>query len=144
MAATLTVLRFLLRALTAGRIMFVLSYRSDDVPRGHPLRSFLTELERARLARRIELPRLTRAEVNEQTANILGHAPGQTMIGNVFERSEGVPFFVEELIGLDDGLGCNDLPDTLRDVLLARYERLERAFPAPPAAHLGRRPHGVP
>ena len=43
---TLTILRFLLRALTAGRIMFVLSYRSDDVPRGHPLRSFLTELER--------------------------------------------------------------------------------------------------
>ena len=46
------------------------------------------------------------------------------MIANVFERSEGVPFFVEELIGLDDDCGCNDLPDTLRDVLLARYERL--------------------
>ena len=122
--ATLTVLRFLIRAVRAGRIMFVLSYRSDDVPRGHPLRPFLTELERGRLAQRIELDRLDRSQVEEQARSILGHPPGGAMLANVFERSEGVPFFVEELVGLDDGRGCNDLPDTLRDVLLARYERL--------------------
>lgn len=121
--ATLTVLRFLLRAVASGPIMIVLSYRSDDVHRGHPLRVFLTEIERGRRAKRLELRRLTRAQVRKQAQSILGHAPDFDLVESVFERSEGVPFFVEELVGCEDSV----LPETLRDVLLARYERLDDA-----------------
>jgi DNA-binding CsgD family transcriptional regulator len=121
--ATLTVVKFLLRALTSGRIMIVLSYRSDDVHRGHPLRVFLTEIERGRLARRLELRRLTRAQVRKQAHAILGHTPDFDVVTSVFERSEGVPFFVEELVGCEGSM----LPETLRDLLLVRYERLDEA-----------------
>jgi ATP/maltotriose-dependent transcriptional regulator MalT len=121
--ATLAVLRFLLRAVAAGPIMIVLSYRSDDVHRGHPLRVFLTELERGRRAKRLELRRLTRAQVRKQAQSILGRTPDFDLVESVFERSEGVPFFVEELVGCEGAL----LPETLRDLLLARYERLDEA-----------------
>ena len=121
--ATLTVLRFLLRAVASGPIMIVLTYRSDDVHRGHPLRVFLTEIERGRRAKRLELRRLTRAQVRKQAHSILGRTPSFDLVESVFERSEGVPFFVEELVGCEDAV----LPETLRDVLLARYERLDDA-----------------
>jgi len=125
--ATLTVLRFLLRAVADGPIMIVLSYRSDDVHRGHPLRDFLSEIERGRRAQRLTLHRLTRDQVGEQAHEILGQLPPYELVENVYERSEGVPFFVEELVGLD-GSGDNSmLPDTLRDLLLARYERLDES-----------------
>ena len=121
--ATLTVLRFLLRAVASGPIMIVLTYRSDDVHRGHPLRVFLTEIERGRRAKRLELRRLTRAQVRKQAHSILGRTPDFDLVESVFERSEGVPFFVEELLASEDSV----LPETLRDVLLARYERLDDA-----------------
>ena len=119
--ATLGVLRFLLRALASGPIMVVLTYRSDDVHRGHPLRVFLTEIERGRRARRLDLRRLTRAQVRKQAHSILGRTPDFDLVESVFERSEGVPFFVEELVGCEGAV----LPETLRDLLLARYERLD-------------------
>lgn len=123
--ATLTVLRFLLRAVAEGSIMILMTYRSDDVHRGHPLRDFLSEVERGRRAQRITLSRLTRAQVAKQAKAILGRTPDFELIESVFERSEGVPFFVEELVGLDDTCDSSMLPDTLRDLLLARYERLD-------------------
>jgi ATP/maltotriose-dependent transcriptional regulator MalT len=118
--ATLAVLRFLVRALSDSSIMMVLSYRSDDVHRGHPLRGFLAELERSRLTDRIELARFSLDEVGELTQQILGSAPDPLELENVFERSDGVPFFVEELVSCRD----DEFPDSLRDLLLARYERL--------------------
>ncbi|MFD6055791.1 AAA family ATPase [Agromyces sp. NPDC060279] len=122
--ASLGLLRFLVRALTASRVMLLLSYRSEDVTRGHPLRPFLAELERDRWVDRRELSRLSRDEVRELAASLAGSSPDEGLLDTLFRRSDGVPFFVEEVVGLD---GCTDegqLPDTLRDLLLARYERL--------------------
>ncbi|MGX5695985.1 ATP-binding protein, partial [Agromyces soli] len=122
--ASLAMLRFLVRMLTASRVMLVLSYRSEDVTRGHLLRPFLAELERDRWAARRELARLSRDEVRELAVSLAGVAPADPVLDTLFRRSDGVPFFVEEVVGLD---GCRDegeLPDTLRELLLARYERL--------------------
>ena len=46
------------------------------------------------------------------------------VLDTVFRRSDGVPFFVEELVGIDGCRDEGDVPDTLRELLLARYERL--------------------
>lgn len=128
-AASLALLRFLMRALTASRVLIVLTYRTEDVRRGHPVRGFLTEIERDRWVERREITRLTRAQVRK-LARLLsdpgagGAPPTDAAVESVYRRSEGVPFFVEELIGIE---GCRDeatLPDTLRDLLLVRYERL--------------------
>jgi DNA-binding CsgD family transcriptional regulator/tetratricopeptide (TPR) repeat protein len=121
-AATLDVLRFAARVLQTGRLLLVVSYRSDDVGRGHPLRGFLAELERNRRTSRIVLARLSASEVRAQARELTGEAPSPERARALFERSEGVPFFVEELIGLDRDAA--PVPDTLRELLLGRYEGL--------------------
>ncbi|MEI5585154.1 MULTISPECIES: helix-turn-helix transcriptional regulator [unclassified Agromyces] len=124
-AASLALLRFLLRSLGSSRLLVLLTYRTDDVPRGHPLRGFLTEAERDRWVERRELTRLSQAQVRDLVRSlIVDETPSERVLDAVFLRSDGVPFFVEELVGID---GCRDegfVPDTLRDLLLARYERL--------------------
>jgi DNA-binding CsgD family transcriptional regulator/tetratricopeptide (TPR) repeat protein len=121
--ATLEMVRFLVRMLAESRILLLMTYRSDEVPRGHPLRSQLPELERTRRLARLDLKRLTRAEVRAQLAGIRGSAPSADAVDAVFRRSEGVPFFVEELACVDND-GVDVLPETLRELLLVRYERL--------------------
>ena len=123
-SATLELVRFLIRMLAAGKILIVLSYRSDEVLRGHPLRSYLPELERTRRVVRWELGRLDRAQVAAQSEQILGCPADAATVDRVYQLSEGVPFFVEELIGIDHLGTGDDLPETLRELLLARYERL--------------------
>lgn len=120
---TLDLLRFLLRVLGRGRILVVLTFRTEDVARGHPLRSLLSELDRSRSVARIELRRLSKAEARRQVVAILGSEPDDAAFDSVYARSEGVPFFVEELVGFDF-TGEGELPWTLRELLLARYERL--------------------
>lgn len=124
-AASLALLRFLMRSLGSSRVLTVLTYRTEDVTRGHPVRSFLSEAERDRWVERRELDRLTKAQVKRLAKSlIVDEAPSERVLETVFRRSDGVPFFVEELVGID---GCRDegfVPDTLRELLLARYERL--------------------
>ncbi|WP_162182018.1 helix-turn-helix transcriptional regulator [Arthrobacter sp. PAMC 25486] len=122
--ATLTVLRFILRAFNGGQFLLILSYRSDDIHRGHPLRDFLAESERGRYAKSIRLSRLTKDQVRALVEAITGQDAGYELVENVFARSEGIPFFVEELLGLGDCGPAGDLPATLTDLLLARYERM--------------------
>jgi len=121
--ATLDVLRFLARMLRSGRLLIVLSYRSDDITRGHPLRAVLGEFERNRRVSRVLLARLDAAEVRAQLEGLLGGVPTAEQSRTVFDRSEGVPFFVEELVGCGGELATG-VPVTLRELLLARYEAL--------------------
>lgn len=122
--ATLELVRFVIRMMERGRFLLLLTYRSDEVLRGHPLRSYLPELDRTRRATRWELARLSRAQVTAQAEQILGCPADSATIDRVYQLSEGVPFFVEELIGIEHLGTGEDLPETLRDLLLARYERL--------------------
>lgn len=122
--ATLTVLRFILRAFNGGQFLLVMSYRSDDIHRGHPLRDFLAESERGRYAKSIRLERLTKDQVRAQVEAITGQGAEYEVVESVFARSEGIPFFVEELLGLGDCNVAGDLPATLTELLLARYERM--------------------
>src|SRR5699024_3222424 len=73
--ATLDLLRSLLVTLRHGQVTVVVSYRSDDVGRGHPLRPVLAELGRSRVVTRVELGRLSAEEVAEQARLILGERP---------------------------------------------------------------------
>ena len=146
-------LRFLVGMLERPGILIVVTYRSDEIVRGHPLRPVLPELERSRRLTRWELSRLTRDQVAAQARAIAsqtrerrtgeasngaltaGNARSiedvpldDALIDDLFERSEGVPFFVEELAGTSpEGMlaASGALPETLRELLLARYERLD-------------------
>ncbi|MFI6449152.1 helix-turn-helix transcriptional regulator [Kitasatospora sp. NPDC050543] len=123
--STRELLAYLLRTLHHARVLIVATYRTDDLHRRHPLRPFLVELERLRTVQRLELERFGRGEVAEQLAGILGTAtPDRELVDRIHRRSEGNPFFVEELAA-SFREGCSaGLTDSLRDILLVRVEAL--------------------
>ncbi|MFD5752430.1 AAA family ATPase [Streptomyces sp. NPDC127033] len=123
-ASTRHLLAYLFRSLRRGRLVVIGTYRADDLHRRHPLRPLLAELDRLRSVRRIELPRFNRAEVRSQLTGILAAEPGPDLLEQIFERSDGNAFFVEEL-ACSIGTGCGTgLSDSLRDLLLVRVETL--------------------
>ncbi|WP_181156863.1 MULTISPECIES: helix-turn-helix transcriptional regulator [unclassified Microbacterium] len=118
--STLAILSFLLRALGRGRILLLITCRSDDVRRGDAVSRFIGEATRARLLEHVTLARLDDAAVRELAEQITGRPLTETALDRMQERAEGVPFFIEEIAGCTDG----PLPDGLRDLLLARFDRL--------------------
>ena len=142
--STRAFLVFLARSLWTERVLVIATYRSDELHRRHPLRPLLAELERDTRARRIELARLTRDELADLLADILGGAPDDELVERLYARSEGNPLFTEELLAARlDGRG--GLPTTLRDALMVRIERLsEPAQEVLRVLSAGRRlPHAV-
>ncbi|MEU2053698.1 helix-turn-helix transcriptional regulator [Streptomyces bungoensis] len=123
-ASTRHLLSYLFRTLRTGRLLVLATYRADDIHRRHPLRPLLAELDRLRTVRRIELARFTRDEVARQIAGILATEPDPAQVDEIFERSDGNAFFVEELaVAACEGC-CTGLTDSLRDLLLVRVEAL--------------------
>jgi DNA-binding CsgD family transcriptional regulator len=116
-------LAFLVRNARHDRIAVLTTFRPDELPRGHPLRPFVSELERSGRAERVDLVPLRRSEVAEQLEAIVGHAPAAEVVERIFTRSEGNPFFAEELLASADA-AARELPGSLREALLLRIERL--------------------
>jgi DNA-binding CsgD family transcriptional regulator len=100
-------------------VLIVVTFRSDELHRAHPLRALLAELGRVSWVQRFELPRLTRHEAAAQITAILASDPDPALVDSVFRRSEGNPLFVEQLLGCDE-----ELPESLRDLVLANVQRL--------------------
>jgi DNA-binding CsgD family transcriptional regulator/tetratricopeptide (TPR) repeat protein len=109
------------RALADG-LLIVVTYRSDELHRNHPLRPMLAELNRVSWVTRIELDRLTRRDTDDLIASITGRRPREEVLEAVYHRAEGNPLFVEALIS--DGELGSSLPDSLRDLLVASVRRL--------------------
>ncbi|MFF5159701.1 AAA family ATPase [Streptomyces sp. NPDC000348] len=123
-ASTRHLLAYLFRTLRTGRLVVLATYRSDDIHRRHPLRPLLAELDRLRTVQRVELGRFNREEVARQMAGIMAREPDPDRVDDIFERSDGNAFFVEELaVAADEGC-CTGLTDSLRDLLLVRVEGL--------------------
>src|SRR5262245_26042404 len=126
--STLDLVALLVRALRAGSVLLVVSFRTDELHRSHPLRPLVTGWERVRSVHRLELERFGRDDVERQLEAILGTPPSARLVDLVHERSEGNAFLVEEILGaVESGADPDHLPLSLRDVLLARVERLSPA-----------------
>ncbi|TYB68836.1 AAA family ATPase [Nonomuraea sp. PA05] len=121
--STRDLLTFLVRyQRTAARVLLVVTYRTDELHRNHPLRPLLAELGRVEWVTRSELRRLTRKEAVALAAGILEREPSTVDMDLIYARSEGNPLFVEAL--LNECGGGEALPESLRDLLLASVERL--------------------
>jgi predicted ATPase len=104
-------------------VLVVVSYRSDELHRTHPLRPLIAELTRTEWVERIDLPRLTRWEAGELAGRILGRAPDPAYADRLYRQ--GNPFFLETLLGCGEDTNCEQqLPDSLRDLLLISVQRL--------------------
>jgi DNA-binding CsgD family transcriptional regulator len=106
-----------------GGLLIVVTFRSDELHRTHPLRPLLAALDRTAWVERIELPRLTRHDTAELATGILGRQLAADVADALYHRSEGNPLFVETLLGCDGELSCG-LPESLRDLLLDGVRRL--------------------
>ena len=104
-------------------LLIIVTYRSDDLHRTHPLRPLLATLDRIDWVERMELPRLTRHDTGELAVRILGRAPAGELADALYHRSEGNPLFVETLLCCDGELSP-ELPESLRDLLLDAVRRL--------------------
>jgi predicted ATPase/DNA-binding CsgD family transcriptional regulator len=121
--STRHLLRFLTRALDDAAVVLLATYRTDELTRRHPLRPFLAEVGRQPGTHRIELTGLDRDEVSQLLTRLLGHQPTAAVASLVHRRSEGVPYFVEEL-AQSAARGCVEMPDTLRDALIVRIQAM--------------------
>ena len=119
--STRDLLVFLVRNVRHEPLLLIATYRTEELHRGHALRPFVIELERSGRGRRLDLARFSRDELAALITDLLGAPPGRPLLDNVFARSEGNPFFAEELLV---AVGNGGLPDSLRETLLLRVERL--------------------
>ena len=141
-AATLELLADIAPALEAMPLLVLGAYRSDELAREHPLRRMRNELRRAGALTEVALEPLGRVETAALVAEVLGADPSEPLAAAIHERSQGVPFFAEELAGalardgrLQAGRAGLELaegsevaiPDTVRDAVLMRCGDLSPA-----------------
>jgi len=121
--STLDLLTFLVRNLRAA-LLLVLTYRTDELDRRHPLRPFLAGLDRSGRVERLEVSRFDRVDVADLLAGILGKRPDDELVGRIYRRSEGNAFFAEELLAATRQGDGRSLPPSLENVLLSRIQVL--------------------
>ena len=117
-------LSYLMRNVRGEHLLLIATYRSDELPRRHPLRKFLAEVERLPVVERLQLAPFTRHELIEQLAAILGASPDHELVEELFARSQGNAFFAEELLAASNDSGAQRIPESLREVLTLRVEQL--------------------
>jgi len=139
--ATLEVVASLARRSGNAPILLIGTYRSDEMHRRHPLSKTLVELARAR-ADTITLRPLSAedtATMIRSTLKLLGPVPSRVRTA-LYERCEGNPFFVEEVLKtlaergdlrweadrwvLPDAVGGLVTPSSLHDTVLERLALL--------------------
>ncbi|HEY7130860.1 MAG TPA: AAA family ATPase, partial [Candidatus Limnocylindrales bacterium] len=140
--ATHDLITFLVRNVTTEHIVAILTCRTDDLGPGHPVLAWLAELGRAPGATRIDLERLTRADVERQLAAIHDEPVSIDLARSIWERSGGHPMFAEELLAVtDDPTEDDAIPPSLVDILMTRVTRLDdRVLPVVRALAVAGRP----
>jgi DNA-binding CsgD family transcriptional regulator len=138
-AATLELLPSLAEAAEEWPLLVLGAYRSEEIPRGHPLRRLRIDLRRAGRLAELGVEPLDADGTAEIAAGILGGEPGPMLRAALYDRTQGVPFFVEELaaalrdggrlargargLELDEG-STVPIPETLRDAVRVRTDGL--------------------
>ena len=112
---------FLVRNLGDARVLVVGTHRSDELGHDHPLTAWLAELGRHTRVQQLLLGPLDRAELATLMTDSLGARPGADVLDSVWTRSQGNPFFAEELLAGGD---ASSLPTALQSVINNRVKQL--------------------
>ena len=122
--STLDLLTFLVRNLRTAPLL-VLTYRTDDLHRRHPLRPFLAELDRSGRVEWLDVDRFDRRGIADLLQGRLGSNPAHDLVERIYRRSGGNAFFAEELLAaVREENGNPQLPPRLENVLLSRIQIL--------------------
>ena len=134
-AATLSLVPRAVAGLSGSPVLFVLSYRSDELTRTHPARSMRAELRRAGPVVELELGPLSVAETTDLVRDVVGGTPTPRLAAVIHDRAGGVPLFAKELTtalveagaltstgaGVELGPGATvPIPESIVDAVLLR------------------------
>jgi DNA-binding CsgD family transcriptional regulator len=136
---TQELLRYLARAIEHDSILVVCTYRSDELHRRHPLNTLIAYLTRERLYHEVRLAPLSRPETATLLESLLARPLPDDLIDRLYERTEGNPFFLEEIVkALRDqdqleqllaapaaDLSSLDVPMTVKASILGRTRTLD-------------------
>ncbi|HEX6029872.1 MAG TPA: AAA family ATPase [Tepidiformaceae bacterium] len=112
--ATLDALGLLGRRVAELAVVIIATYRSDELPRAHPLRIVVGDLATVDAVHRLQLGPLSVAAVAQLAA------PYDVDACELHAKTGGNPFFVTEALAA----GSDTIPSTVRDAVLARAARL--------------------
>ena len=112
-ASTLDLVRYVGRRLGNTPLLFMLSYRDDDLGPDHPLRRLLGELPAISTVR-VPVPSLSRQAVGKLAAGASRAATG------LFEATAGNPFYVTEVLSAQEGA----IPASVYDAVMSRLSRV--------------------
>ncbi|MCA9831703.1 MAG: DUF2791 family P-loop domain-containing protein, partial [Dehalococcoidia bacterium] len=127
---TLLLLGFIARDVGDDRLLVIGTYRDVEVGRQHPLESILADLHRTGRFSVIDLKGLLEAPVREFITRAGGLTPPLTVVTEIFDQTEGNPFFLGEVVALmaKDGTlatgGATAIPQSVRAVVGQRLSRL--------------------
>jgi len=125
--STRDLVTFLSRVLHRERVAVVVTYRTDDLYRRHPLRPVVAELLRLPTVAALELGPLGYEDMADHLAALAPGPLDASALHRMVARAEGNPYYAEELLAASTATGSELLPSGLAALLLARMERL----PAP-------------
>jgi class 3 adenylate cyclase len=140
-ASTRELLDYLTRRLRNRRLLVLATYRRDEMHRKHPLLPTVQGWQRSRLAQMLELEPLAPEGVARMVSSIFDNTSvGAEFRDFMYARSEGNPFVLEEMLkaAIDRGdiyreeaewqrkpISELRMPETVRDSILLRVERLD-------------------
>ena len=108
--ATLDFIKFLARRIARIRVLFILTYRDNEIHSRHPLRNVLGQLPAPSITR-LQLPPLSKPAVEDMA--IKKGFKGE----DVYSISGGNPFYVNEILASYSP----GIPDTIKDSVLSVY-----------------------
>ena len=123
--STLDLVVFLAHNLDDRAVLLLATYRSDEPSSAERMWRLADGARRSRSAFVLELGPLERAELTDLLGARADSLP-TTVADAIAARSEGNPFFAEELLAAA-GVGGGELPRGLRDLLLQRIGRVDHA-----------------
>lgn len=121
--STQNLLSFLFAQELSESVRFVVTYRSDDLHRRHPLRPRLAEWIRLPAVLRMPLEPLADVDVRTLVRAVGAEGLPERRVHAIVRRAQGNAFFAEELTAAGE-LSAAAVPDGLADLLLVRIDRL--------------------
>jgi len=131
---SLEIVAELARRIQDRPVMIVGAYRTDELPNGSLLKEWRARLLTQRMAEEARLAPLTLEQTALMTTLILasGLPAPRDVVAAVYERTDGLPLHIEELLGAlsdearGDGRSIREatVPATIEDAVIARFENL--------------------
>lgn len=133
--STLQLLHHVAQHARTGRIFLLATYRTMEIKRGHPLDGAILELTREHLLMRMPVAPLDSRLTGQLIVDRAGIEVSDRWLEEIHRRTDGNPFFTEELVRslsesgrLVHGAAPDDeleIPETVRATIMQRFDRLD-------------------